>query len=430
MTSHEHGKTALLSALKNFFTKNLAVKIIALVFAILLWGYVLTDQKPVRTKSVPNVTLSFDGEAELLAQGFCVRGDREELLQNVLVSIRTQITNYAYINAGAITATVSLKNISEARAYELPVTAGISSSLGVVQSVTPATVRVEIDSLRNKSVPVTTTFTGSVPAGYWADMDALSATTRLDISGALTDIAPITRAECIVSLDGRTSTIYSTFDVLLYADGELVDMDVIVGTLPSSTVRLPIYAMKEVPVNVEDSLTGTDDLAANHELVAATATPDRVRIVGAQAVLDTVSSILLEPISVNGLSTGATVESELIIPEGVRVLDSAPVSVLLDIRESTSNQEFTLLPIEVEGLADGCSATVLPETVDMTITGRYSLVSMLKRSDVRVFVDVTGLAPGTYTLPLSQLIDDEPTTIEVTSQFSQTTVTVVIRQGT
>jgi YbbR domain-containing protein len=45
-------RKAVLAGLKNFFTKNIALKIIALVFALLLWGYVLTDQKPVRTKIV------------------------------------------------------------------------------------------------------------------------------------------------------------------------------------------------------------------------------------------------------------------------------------------------------------------------------------------------------------------------------------------
>ena len=88
-------KRAVLNGLKNFFTKNMALKVIALVFAVLLWGYVLTDQKPVRTKIIPEVSTSFDGEAELIAQGFCVRGDRTEILDKVSVTVRAQITNYA-----------------------------------------------------------------------------------------------------------------------------------------------------------------------------------------------------------------------------------------------------------------------------------------------------------------------------------------------
>ena len=49
----------ILTAIKNFFTTNLAVKIVALLFAVLLWGYVLTDQNPYRTKTITNVNTRF-----------------------------------------------------------------------------------------------------------------------------------------------------------------------------------------------------------------------------------------------------------------------------------------------------------------------------------------------------------------------------------
>ena len=68
----------IVAAIRGFCTKNLVIKVVALLFAILLWGYVLTDLKPYRTKTVTNVATSFEGEAELLAQGRCVRGDRAE----------------------------------------------------------------------------------------------------------------------------------------------------------------------------------------------------------------------------------------------------------------------------------------------------------------------------------------------------------------
>ena len=151
---------ALLTHIKNFFTRNIAIKIVSVVFATLLWGYVLTDQKPVRVKTIQNVSTSFDGEAELLAQGLCIRGNRSDILRDVTVNVRAQINNYAYLNNRTINATVSLRNISEARTYELPVAATVSSGLGVVQTVTPSTVTVEIDNLRKKTVPVATLFVG------------------------------------------------------------------------------------------------------------------------------------------------------------------------------------------------------------------------------------------------------------------------------
>ncbi|MCE5188458.1 MAG: hypothetical protein LLF75_04675 [Eubacteriales bacterium] len=422
-------KQAVLKGLRDFFTKNMALKVIALVFAVLLWGYVLTDQKPVRTKIIPEVTTSFEGEAELIAQGFCVRGDRSEILKNVSVTVRAQITNYAYIGANTINATVSLRNVSEAREYELPIQATVSSGLGTVQSITPATVKLEIDSLVTKTIPITTSFSGELPEGYWADMDALNTTTRLDITGPKTDISNITHAECVVDLTDRTSTIFSTFDVTFYnKDNDVVSTDIIVGTLPSSTVRLPIYPVKNVPVDVASALVGADNLAANHEIINAVSTPAAVRLVGDQDVLDKIDVVQIEPIAVNGMDKTETVTGKLILPDNVRLLDGETVSILLEVREMVISKTFEKLEIHIIGRQGRTVVTLDPTALDLTVEGRYGLVSMLMRSDMNISVDVTGLAPGTYRLPVSALVRDEKATVELTTTLSATEVSVTVSQ--
>jgi YbbR domain-containing protein len=422
-------KARLAQGFKNFFTKNMALKVIAFVFAMLLWGYVLTDQKPLREKDVPNVATSFDGEAELIAQGYCVRGDRGEILQNVSVKVRTQITNYAYVTPSTIVASISLRNISEAREYDLPIQATVTSSLGVVQSISPATVKVEIDKLVTKTIPITTTFSGELPEGYWADMDALTTTSRLDITGPKTDISTITHGECVVDLAERTGTIYSTFDVTLYdKNNDIVSTDIIIGTLPTSTVRLPIYPIKNVPVDVENSLIGSDNLAANHEIIKSVSTPPTVRLVGDQATLDKIDVVSLEPIDINGLDTTMTVNGTLIVPDGVRLLDSTTVSILLEVREMVTKQTFEQLEIQVHGKQGNGKISLSIPAADLTVEGRYSLVSILSRSDVQLFVDVTGLTPGVYKLPISVLVRDEKATIELTTTLSVAEVTVTIDQ--
>ena len=422
-------KAKLAAGLKGFFTKNLALKIIAFVFAMLLWGYVLTDQKPMREKEITNVTTSFDGEAELIAQGFCVRGDRSEILQDVTVKVRTQITNYAYVTSSSIIASINLRNISEAREYDLPIQASVTSSLGVVQTITPATVRVEIDKLVTKTIPITTTFTGTLPDGYWADMEALSTTTRLDITGPQTDISTITHGECVVDLSDRISTIYSTYDVKFYdKNNNVVSSDIMIGTLPTSTVRLPIYPVKNVPVDVDNSLVGADNLSANHEIIKAVATPATVRLVGDQATLDQIDKITMEPIAVNGLDSTMTVSGTLIVPDGVRLIDNTTVSVLLEVREMVISQTFEQLEIQVHGNTGRANISLGIPAADLTVEGRYSLVSMLSRSDVQLFVDVTGLTPGVYKLPISILVRDADATIELTTTLSVAEVTVTIDQ--
>lgn len=420
-------KEWFLQSLKNIFTKNIGVKIVALLFAVMLWGYVLADLNPYRVKTLQDISVSFDGEAELMAKGLCVRGDREEMLQSVSASVRTQIKNYSSLSSNAVTASINLRNISEAAVYDLPITASISSALGIIQQVMPSTAKVEIDSLVSKTVPVSCEFTGEVKDGYWADMNSLSSTARLDISGPRTDVARISRAECLIDLTDRTSTIFGTFDLVLYdAENQVIDSSIVVGTVPSSTVRLPIYPIKEVPIDVESSLLGADKLAANYELTSYATAPSYVRIVGSESALKEVESLSLEPFSISGAKESITYEAELLVPDNVQLLDNPIVQVTLDITEKVDSLSFDQLPIQITGLGKEYSAKAEPETTGLTLTGRVSLLSVLKRSDIKIDVDVTDLGPGRYELPVTVYVRNDDITMELTTAPTVQSVTVVI----
>lgn len=408
-------------AIRAFCTKNLVIKVVALLFAVLLWGYVLTDLNPNRTKIVGNVQTSFSGEAELMAQGLCVRGDRSEILSTVSAQVRTQIANYSALGANQITASISLRNISEARVYELPISASLPSGMGVVESVSPSVVTVEIDDLLKKTIPVLPVVTGELPDGYWADMDNRTVTQYIEVEGPKTDLQEIRRAECIIDLDGRTGPIFSTYDIIMYdADNQVIDSDILIGTMPSATVRIPIYPVKNVPIDVVGSLEGADNLAPNHELFNATCNRESVRLVGERAVLDEIDILKLEPINISGGDEMILGKSKIIMPEGTRMIDESgvlerdnTVSVTVDIRESVSERLFEQLPIEIEGLGEGLAASLDIQTVDLKIKGRVSLVDLIKRSDIRVQVDLTNLTPGEYTLDLFPMVRDEESTVEL-----------------
>jgi len=54
--------------------------------------------------------------------------------------------------------------------------------------------------------------------------------------------------------------------------------------------------------------------------------------------------------------------------------------------------------VEVVGLAVDLSAQVSPATIDVIVSGPLPLLDTLTRQDVRVTIDVTGLAEGAHQL--------------------------------
>jgi hypothetical protein len=55
-------------------------------------------------------------------------------------------------------------------------------------------------------------------------------------------------------------------------------------------------------------------------------------------------------------------------------------------------------PINIIGLPEGLGAQVLPQTIDVIISGPLPVLDALTLQDVIVNVDVTGLEPGTHQL--------------------------------
>ena len=49
---------AVWNAIKTFFTTNLLIKIVSLVFAVILWGYVMTNVNPSRSKTLYGIPVS------------------------------------------------------------------------------------------------------------------------------------------------------------------------------------------------------------------------------------------------------------------------------------------------------------------------------------------------------------------------------------
>jgi YbbR domain-containing protein len=55
-------------------------------------------------------------------------------------------------------------------------------------------------------------------------------------------------------------------------------------------------------------------------------------------------------------------------------------------------------PVETVGLAEGLSAHLSPQTVDVILSGPLPVLDSLLSSDVTIQLDLTGLAAGTYQL--------------------------------
>ncbi|MEL7610008.1 MAG: CdaR family protein [Bacillota bacterium] len=409
------------------FGRNLVLKILSLVFATLLWGYVLTDINPIRTKTLTGVSVSFEGEADLIARGLIVRGIRSELLSDVEVKVDIELTHYMDLSASDVTATVSLKDINKADdAYRVKVVP--YTSTGSVQSVSPQYVYLDIDTYATKSVPVEVQYEGTLPANYWAGVPVLSRDT-VEIRGATQDVNRVSRAVCYVALTDRIQSYNDAVNVVfLDRDGAEVNPGLFIGETAAVTVKLPVLPKKTVPLDLDGALLGLDSLPVNYEIVEKKTNPETVDIVGPKELLNAIDKLELESIDLSGRKENVLEQLDIKVPDGVQVIGSSTVEAFINIQEKPLERAFVQRPVTVVGLGKGLRATLNPELVDVLIKGRISLVSSLKNTDIKLKIDVTGLNTGTYTLPVTVEIKNADTLNELEHTLSANDIIVRIER--
>ena len=414
----------ILNWLKGFFTKNLALKIVSLLFAMLIWGYVMVEVNPKRVKTITDVPISFSGESSLHDRGLAVRGDRDDILRNVTVRVKVQLTDYTGLDASDISASVSLRPVNKADTYKLKIDA--TSSLGTVENVSPSEITIEVDELATMLVPIDVEYSGELPYGYWKSEPTL-ASQSIKVSGPRDDVSTISKAICTIDLEDRTTS-YNEAILLKYVDknGDEIDTALFLDTLPSVVVKMDVMRIVELPINAADAVLGADALPANYEVYDVVATPPTVRVVGSENALSGLTDIKIENIDVSGSTSSVQQNVVITAPEGTTLLDDPNITVYVGIREKQDSAQFKGVPIETKGLGKKLTAELSATECDVSITGRTSLMKLLQRKDVSVYVDLTGLTAGTYKItPMVSLASKEmQTDLQWTVSLPEATVTI------
>ena len=110
--------------------------------------------------------------------------------------------------------------------------------------------------------------------------------------------------------------------------------------------------------------------------------------------------------------------------DAMKYVSTRQVTVTVYIEEESQVARFENVELSISGLREGCAAELSDETVRVKATGAYSEMGQLTESHLLADVDLTGLTPGEYDLPVQVTADNYPS---VTFEVEPQTVHVAIR---
>ena len=193
---------------------------------------------------------------------------------------------------------------------------------------------------------------------------------------------------------------------------------VVTQVAPSSVaIRFEASATRIVPVI--PSVEG--DPAPGFIVGKISADPPTVEIVGPESLLRRVTEAITEPLWVG--SARADVRSSVIVgvaDDGVRLKTAKAVVVSVAIVPAPEERQLPAVQVRPRNLSSGLKATITPAAVKVRVRGTTEAVSQIRESSVVAYVDLEGVGPGDYGLPVRL----EPTANVGVDQLDPTIVSI------
>ncbi len=189
----------------------------------------------------------------------------------------------------------------------------------------------------------------------------------------------------------------------------------IIGIQPEKIeIVLERIASRLVPV--EPMLEGSPP--SGWKLVKVTVIPSKVRIRGPESLVYRIKRLRTKPIDISNLKGEVVRVVELEVPDMLTVLPSALVKVKLLIKEKIVEREIKDLKVNAQG-ASG-PVKLKPSKICVLLRGPERLLGPFAELKIEALVDLRGLKPGQYRLPVKiklpegiKIIDVQPKKIIV-----------------
>ena len=396
--------------------------------AIVCWSaLVASDGTLTRQKVFANVAVSVTGDAALKSRGYIVMDDILEEVPAVKMTVEVTQSNYNRVSGTSYNPHFDLTQITGEGENELSVT--YSSQLyGPVVSCEPSAITVHVERYITRRVPVVIEMTGAMPEGMYLDSYKTDSYTPFQLVDYLDDNINVVARLDQSDLSALRMTDRTALSIELQdSEGNAIESDKLEITnqsviTNSVVVETELVPMKDVPLHAENFVAGTP--ATGYELTAVELAEDSVPVAARQEILDAISELTTDsPLNIDGATEDAAGYVRLKKLTGIE--NTLPTEIGVTARISEKQIECTLrrLPIQADGLDDSLTATLSTGNTTAQLTGGYAFIEGLTAADVHLFVDVSGLTEGVYTLPVQIHIDNAP---EFTCALGSPEVTVTL----
>lgn len=403
-------KQKILKALTN----NVGLKILAVIFAFLLWLVVVNIDDPTQTRTFTSVVTVTN--ADVLKNN----GKLYEIKDGVnTVSFRVTAKRSIIekLSPSDFSAVADMNNLENEERVPVTITAkSYSNSVNISSKQNYLYVELE-DELTERFVIYAET-TGTADNSLEVESVSCSPTV-LTVTGPEEVVNSIEKVVATANIDGVSTDFTESVIPKFYdSKGNAVDSKEL--TLSVSTVGVSVHFVNTKAVDVVVKTSGS--LSPDLTLGSIKTDPSSVMVIGEASALNNVANITI-PDTVINLSniTGSfmtTVDISSYLPEGVVLTEGTSSKVTITVlmeNEVAGSAHVSADNIELKDVPEGLAAKLTVDKVTVNVFGSASAISALTAGDIKGYIDCSSLTEGENQNVVLQFDNPDGITVQNTS---------------
>jgi len=394
--------------------------VLSVLFAVIFWLFVMDQENPEMSKWIYNIPVELKNEQMLLDDGLVIMDKTEKLVD---IEIKGRRNDVMDVDAEDIKITANLMGYGKGN-NSVALDRTILYDNVMISDLSQQEVKLFIDQIIEVPKPVNVSIVGKIKSGFIKDSTQLLPE-EVIVKGPETYVNSV--SELIGEVDVTDIIEDTTKEVAIHAvdnDGNGVS-NIELGV---QYVGVELGIKKVKSINVLPNLMGQPP--SEYKIVNVTLDPSEIVLKGHKDIIDAIETLTTNPVDVSELTETTDVEVDVVMPEGTTIMYFDPPFKLKIEIEPVEERVFEMTTDDIQikdgsGFTPAHGATNVNEqfeasfgsavsTLQITAIDVPRVLSDLTIDDFRVYVDLSNLTEGIYTVPLVAEVIDKNVKVEIT----------------
>ncbi len=376
------------------FSRNTTPKIISILFAVVLWLYVMGEVNPETVKVLNNVQVQLLNEEELRNSGLIII-DQEDFTVNMRIAGRRN--EILQLEKDDIKVSADLRGFQQGvNSIPLEVSQPVNLSIEEIQ---PQQIKVRLDKIVQRQKPVQITIDGTPTSGYEKG-DLVVTPSEVLVEGPESRVNSVTKVVGEIDISDKTENVRTDVPVKAVDSDEKEAIGVEVKT-KYVNAYLPILKVK----NVEVIPQVIGEVKDGYKITNIDVQPKVIRLKGREDILESINNINTQTINIDEIDQTLVTDVNLILPAQVETPSLGKLPKITIEVEKIESKEFIFnaTEISINNLDDEFTTNIgqLDQDINVKISDVRSTLADIKRNDLEPVIDAGKIeGEGTYNVEI------------------------------